>query len=117
MPHEYSIWVHAAKLEESEGRAVKNIENIISRGMQVLKKNGVKIKREDWLNEAMLAEKSGNGLTSSAIIKLTISIVTEGLDEDDKERVWLEEAEMCEHKENPLTARAIYYSLTDEFRS
>ena len=96
---------------------MKNIENIINRGMQVLKKNGVKIKREDWLNEAMLAEKSGNGLTSSAIIKLTIIIVTEGLDEDDKERVWLEEAEMCEHKDNPLTARAIYYSLTDEFRS
>ena len=65
----------------------------------------------------MLAEKSGNGLTSTAIIKLTINTIVEGLDEDDKERVWLEEAEMCEHKENPLTARAIYFALTDEFRS
>ena len=84
LPHEYSIWVHAAKLEESEGRPIKNIENIIARGMQVLAKNAVKIKREDWLNEAILAEKSSNPLTSAAIIKLTIANVIEGLDQDDK---------------------------------
>ena len=81
--------------------------------MQVLTKNSVKIKREDWINEAILAEKSSNPLTAAAIIKLTIANVIEGLDEEDKQRVWLEEAEMCDHKANPLTARAIFSTLTE----
>eukprot|EP00828_Plagiopyla_frontata_P040756 TRINITY_DN5611_c0_g1_i3.p1 TRINITY_DN5611_c0_g1~~TRINITY_DN5611_c0_g1_i3.p1 ORF type:complete len:320 (+),score=39.93 TRINITY_DN5611_c0_g1_i3:583-1542(+) len=117
LPHEYSIWVHAAKLEESEGKPINNIQNIIARGMQVLTKNSVKIKREDWINEAILAEKSSNPLTAAAIIKLTIANVIEGLDEEDKQRVWLEEAEMCDHKANPLTARAIFSTLTEQFPS
>jgi len=49
----------------------------------------------------MVAEKSGNPKTSTAIINMTIGTLTEGLDEDDKERVWLEEAETCENKGNP----------------
>ena len=50
----------AAKLEESAGRDKMIISTVLSKAIKVLAKNGVKIVREDWLNEAELAEKSEN---------------------------------------------------------
>ena len=65
----------------------------------------------------MLAECSGSPLTSEAIIKMTIGIYVEGLDEEDKERVWIEEAEMCDARGNLETARAIFNYLIEYFKS
>jgi len=36
LPTEPSIWVHAAKLEESEGKDIKTIETVITRGIKIL---------------------------------------------------------------------------------
>ena len=110
LPLEHSIWINAAKLEESGGKEIGVIENVIGRGIKILQKNGMKIKRDDWLNEAILAEKSENPLTCKAIIKTTISV---DIDEDDLERVLLEDAEVCENKGNIITARSIYNYLLE----
>ncbi len=50
----------AAKLEESSGKERSAIVNVLSKGIKVLAKNGVKIVRDEWLVEAELAEKSEN---------------------------------------------------------
>lgn len=113
LPTEHSIWVHAAQLEESQGRDKTIIEGVIKRGLHILQKNGFKVKREEWINDAVIAEKSNNPLTCGAIIKATIG---EGLEEEDKERVWLEEAEQNEIKDNPITARAIYNEALEYFK-
>jgi hypothetical protein len=47
-------------LEESFGKDKNVITQILSKGIKVLAKNGVKIVREDWLHEAELSEKSEN---------------------------------------------------------
>lgn len=105
LPTEHSIWVNAAKLEESQGQPKAVIEKVIRRALEILQKNGFKIKREEWLNDAILSEKSSNPLTCAAIIKETLGF---SLEEEDRMRVWLEEAESCQSKGNPTTARAIY---------
>ena len=113
LPTEHSIWVHAAQLEESQGRDKTMIEGVIRRGLHILQKNGFKIKREEWINDAVVAEKSGNPLTCAAIVKSTIG---EGLEEEDKERAWLEDAEQNEAKDNPITTRAIYTVALEYFK-
>lgn len=112
LPTEHSIWVHAAQLEESEGRDKTLIEGVVRRGLHILQKNGFKIKREEWITNAIAAEKSGNPLTCGAIIKATIA---EGIEEEDKERVWLEDAEQNELKDNIITTRAIYTELLEKY--
>lgn len=113
LPTEHSIWVHAAQLEESQGREKAVIEGVIKRGLMILQQNGFKVKREEWLNDAVVAEKSGNVLTCGGIVKATIG---EGLDDEDKERVWMEEAEQHEGRENFVTARAIYSQALECFK-
>ena len=72
LPLDHNIWIHAAKLEESEQKGYELVKTVLSRGIRTLQKNGVKIIRDDWLNEAMVAEKSDNPLTCKAIIEITI---------------------------------------------
>jgi len=45
LPNESKVWIHAAKLEESNGST--DIERIIKVAIKKLLKNGVKIIRED----------------------------------------------------------------------
>lgn len=111
LPTEGSIWVYAAKLEETQGN-VNNIDIVLKRGLKILAKNGVTIKREDWFKEAENAEKSGAILTSKAIVKC---IADYGIDEDEKEKAWLEEAQTLINSGNIETARAIYYHSISVF--
>lgn len=55
-------------LEEAQGK-VKEIDNFLSKAVNFLtKKEGLVIKREQWLNEAQKAEKGGSVLTAKGII-------------------------------------------------
>lgn len=60
LPSEPSIWINAAKLEESAGKDNIAIATVLSKAIKVLTKNGAKIVRDDWLGEAELSEKSEN---------------------------------------------------------
>lgn len=62
------------------------VEKIIEKGLKVLVKNGVTLKRDDWIEEAEISERSGSIITCKAIIKQALGI---GLEEDEKERIWL----------------------------
>lgn len=69
LPQEPTIWINAAKLEESAGRDKALITMVLSKGIKVLQKNDVKINKDDWLNEAEIAEKCNNVLTCHAIVR------------------------------------------------
>ena len=92
LPQEHSIWIHAAKLEETQNQNVKDVQqtlnSIIQKAIKILNKNKVKIKREEWIQQAISCEKSKNTMTSKAIIISTIGI---GLQEQDYQRIWLED--------------------------
>jgi pre-mRNA-processing factor 6 len=109
LPAEPTVWIHAAKLEEAQGNN-ENVAMLISRGKRALEKNNATIKREDWLQEAELAEKSGSLITCKAIIDNTIDY---GIDEDDKEKALLEDAVNCVNRRSMETARAIHYKLLE----
>ena len=116
LPTDYTIWVNAAKLEEAQGNT-PTVDKIISRAIKNLQSHGVVIKREQWLQEATVAEESGSMATCRAIIKETMEY---GMDEllqatmDEKEkaktmkRIWIDNADKCIGTGAIQTARAIY---------
>ena len=103
VPTDHTIWIHAAKLEETQGNQ-ENAELVIRRAVKVLTKNGVQMKRDDWLREAEVAEKNQNIMTCNAIVKACADI---GIDEDEREKTWLEDAVHFTEKKSFETARAI----------
>lgn len=104
LPTEASIWIHAAKLEETQGNE-QNVETVIRRGLKILQKNGVQLKREDWLREAEVAEKNNNIMTCNAIINASADVE---IDEEDREKTWLEDARHFTERKSFVTARALY---------
>lgn len=52
LPTEHTIWIHGAKLEESAGKGQYIIDEFLKRSVEVLKKNGYILNREEWINEA-----------------------------------------------------------------
>jgi pre-mRNA-processing factor 6 len=90
LPTDHSIWIHAAKLEESEGRDQIVIQNLLKNGMRVLKKHGSHIIKDEWILEAELAEKAGSVKTCESILRV---ILEDEEREEDSEFLWLKDAE------------------------
>ena len=88
------------------------VETIIKRGLKVLVKNGVTLKRDDWIEEAEVAERSGSPVTSRAIIQCALEI---GVEEDERERIWLQDLEQIETRNSLITSRAVVEKLIEEF--
>jgi len=103
LPIERSIWIAAAKLEESQNHN-DMVDKIIQKAVSSLYKHDAVISRETWLKEAEVAEKAHAPLTSSSIIKHTISI---GVDVEDRQRTWADDANSALSKNAIITARAI----------
>ena len=104
IPTEPSIWITAAKLEEANGN-LPLVDKLISRAMRELAKNGVVLKREDWLREAELAEQSRAPETCAAIVRHSIAL---GLEDEDRKDTWIDDARHCIERHSIQTARAIY---------
>lgn len=92
IPTDHTIWVHAAKLEETEGN-FEIVPKLLKKAIKNLQKN-VKITKDQWLKEAYEAEISGSLATARALIEETLF---EGIDDvtdmDENKRIWLETAE------------------------
>uniref|UniRef100_A0A336MK64 Pre-mRNA-processing factor 6 n=1 Tax=Culicoides sonorensis TaxID=179676 RepID=A0A336MK64_CULSO len=91
IPTDRQIWTTAAKLEEANGN-LHMVDKIIDRSLTSLAANGVEIKRDDWLLEAMEAEKSGAIKVCQAIIRAVIGV---GVEEEDRKQTWIDDAENC----------------------
>lgn len=68
IPTDKEVWFTAAKLEEAQGNSAM-VQRIIDRALSSLAANGVEIKREHWLADAVATEKAGSPLTAQAIVK------------------------------------------------
>jgi len=108
-PTEASIWITAAKLEESQGND-KTVELIIKRALKALTNNQVIIERDQWLKEAENAEKSGAKVTCQSIVREVVGL---SIEDEDRKRTWTEDAESSLSRDAIETARAIYaHALT-----
>jgi pre-mRNA-processing factor 6 len=104
IPTDKQIWTTAAKLEEANGN-IHMVEKIIDRALTSLAANGVEIVRDQWIQEAMEAEKSGAVKCCQAIIKSVIGI---GVEDEDRKATWMEDADNCAKESAYECARAIY---------
>ena len=118
LPTDHTIWINAAKLEEAQGNT-QQVEKIVSRAIKKLSTHGIKINRDQWMQEAVTAEESGSIITCRSIIKETMTygideLTVTDLSEKDRikamKRVWNENAEVCVNKGSIETARAIYFN-------
>ncbi len=103
LPAERSIWIAAAKLEESQNHN-DIVDKIVDKAVKSLAKHDAIVTRDQWLQEAELAESSGAPLTSGAIVKHTVGL---GVDPEDRQRTWAEDAKSSLSRGYVATARAI----------
>ncbi|VVB09607.1 unnamed protein product [Arabis nemorensis] len=109
LPKERGIWITAAKLEEANGNSA-NVRKIIEKGINALKREGVVIDREKWMEEAEASERAGSVATCKAVVE---NIIGFEVDEEDRKRTWVADAEECLKRGSIETARAIYaHALT-----
>jgi pre-mRNA-processing factor 6 len=109
VPTDRLIWISAAKLEEAHGNSAM-VDKIIDRAVKSLEGNRVEINRDQWLTDAMDADKTGNVRTCQALVRNVIGI---GVDEEDQAEQWTEDAENCAKQGAYECARAIYnHALT-----
>lgn len=113
IPTDRQIWTTAAKLEEANGNN-HMVEKIIDRSLTSLAANGVEIKRDDWLLEAMEAEKSGAIKVCQATVRAVIGV---GVEEEDRKQTWIDDAENCAKEGAYECARAVYAHALQIFPS
>ena len=112
-PTELRIYIAAAKLEEAQGNK-QIISKIVKRALNNFRKHQVELSRDQWLQQAVLAEQADSLQTCKAIIKETMDFGL-NLDSfmDDKEKkkqtrqTWLENVDACVQQGAIETAKAI----------
>lgn len=105
IPTERATWITAAKLEEAHGND-NLVGRIIEKMVVSLTQYQVVIKREDWLQDAIDAERAQAPLTAKALIRHTIG---QGVEAEDRQKTWMDDADYCLTLQPPAieTARAI----------
>lgn len=103
IPTDRQIWTTAAKLEEANNN-IHMVEKIIDRALTSLGANGVEINRDQWLQEATEAEKSGAIHCCQVIIKAVIGI---GIEEEDRKQTWIDDADNVNSKFKSFEMNAI----------
>lgn len=110
IPTSHEIWIAAARLVEQEGQLKQEdfadqVDKVMAMGVASLQKNGVELKREEWLAEAVKCEAQGSILTAQALVKATIAF---GVDEDARLDTWMDDAQNALSQNKVHIARAIY---------
>lgn len=112
-PTERRFWLEIAKHEESNGhRAIFYVHDIIESALISLAGYGVEIVRDDWISEAMEAEKSNSIECCRAIMSAVIGLE---IDNAIRIRTWLDIAERCKNDKAYECARVIYDRLLQIF--
>lgn len=109
-PKERSIWITAAKLQEQVGNTGL-VESLIKRSIEELAEKGVEIKRDEWLREAIDANRANFKVTCREIIKRVIGW---NISEEERLRVWLEDAKSFISDGSIDCARAVYSSIVED---
>ena len=113
LPAERSIWLAAAKLEESQHH-IDRVDLIVQKAVSSLAKHDAIVTRAQWLKDAEVAEASDAPLTSAAIVKYTLGL---GVDLEDRFRTWADDAKSALSNGAIATARAILAHSLSTFPS
>lgn len=110
-PTEKVIWITAAELEEAAGNKPL-VGSIIKASIEQLKKKAVEIKRDEWLKEAVEADKAGFKVTCHEIIK---NIIGWNIgDQEDRLKIWLSDAEKFVSNKSIDCARAVFNAIVSD---
>lgn len=109
-PTDRGIWIMAAKLEEAAGNR-SLVESIIKRSIEQLSEKGIEISRDEWLKEAVDADKADFKVTCHEIIKRIIGF---NIGECDKLKLLLEDAQKFVANNSINCARAVFETLVSE---
>uniref|UniRef100_A0A6G1S430 Pre-mRNA-processing factor 6 n=1 Tax=Aceria tosichella TaxID=561515 RepID=A0A6G1S430_9ACAR len=109
-PLERSIWITAAKLQETVGK-LDLIEKIIKLSVSDLAERGVEINRNDWLKEAMDADRANFKCTCREIIR---RIIGWNIQEQERLQTWLDDAKSFIVSGSINCARAVYLTIVED---
>lgn len=110
-PTARSIWIMAAKLEEAADNK-ELVEKIIGLAIKKLSENGIEIKRDEWFEEAIDADKANFNLTCSEIIKRMINWNIG--DESNKLTIWNEDIQKFIAQGSINCARAVHECIVSD---
>ncbi|SAM63062.1 probable pre-mRNA splicing factor prp1 [Ustilago bromivora] len=104
IPTSHEIWLAAARLlEQVEGDGGK-VDKTVASAVKALRKAGVELSRDQWLQEAERMEKQGSPMVCSAIVKATVEL---DIEEQDRSAVWVEDAQSALQRGCVETSRSI----------
>lgn len=123
IPHEITIWISAAKLEEAQNpdSCDKQVDELISRSVRALLKYDVEVPTQKWVEEAEICEVSGSIKVCSAILKTAIKQdLMSNLNKNEqysleKKEFWLEIADTIKEKGCIHMTKEIYMILLKYF--
>jgi pre-mRNA-processing factor 6 len=131
IPHDVSIWIHAAKLEEAQNpdNCDKQVDELIERSVRALAKYEVEVPVQKWVEEAEICEISGSIKVCSAILKTAIKqdiLKDSNIDSNrdnsqtdifssEKKTFWLEISEAAKEKACIHMTKEIYLTLLKYF--
>jgi len=132
IPHEVSVWIHAAKLEEAQNPDTcdKQVDELIERSVRALAKYEIEVPTQKWVEEALNCNIGGSLKVCSAILKTSIKedfASGESKDElnensfanfnKEKKSFWLEIAENANHKGCLHMTKEIFKILLQYFKN
>lgn len=112
-PTDRSIWITAAKLEEAAGNK-SIVSSIIKLSIEKLCEKGVEIKRDEWLREAVDAERAGFSTTCRAIIRRLIGWNMANKEPDEKLKIWMEDIRSFVAANSINCTRAVYSAIVQD---
>ena len=107
------IWVHAAMLEEANSINESKVNSIVSKAFDSFNSSQITISNDEWINEAIKAEKSSSLLTSTVIIKNLIAFSIEKTSFKEARSTFLNFTEKVKGEGCIETLKAIYMSLIE----
>lgn len=115
IPTERMTWITAARLEEAHGN-LHLVDKIIEKMVLSLQQNQVLIKRDEWIQDAVDAERTMAPKTAASIIRNTIAL---NVDFEDRKKTWMDDADhvLTLHPPAIETSRAILHFALEVFPS
>lgn len=109
-PTDRSIWITAAKLQEQVGNNGL-VGSLIKRSIEELTEKGVDINRDEWLKEAVDADRANFKVTCREIIKRVIGCK---ISEENKLKVWLGDVKIFIADGSIDCARAVFSTMVED---
>lgn len=121
LKYNHKVWITALKLEERENESttVLKLTSMLEKGLSELAKNILDdsklVQREDWLQEAQLAENEGFLKTCEAIVVNTLKSDLDGNDDTSVLDLWFNDVRNISLSGSLKTVNFIYHYIIDMY--